>query len=97
MKLARDHYLKQFALVKEMAAADPADAQLISNTAVALIKVGDVDAAMGRKTNAAAHYREALKIREQLSAAVPSDVFLRRDLEEARTKMDSVDKGVQRW
>jgi len=72
-----------------MAAADPSDAQLISNRAVALIKVGDVDAVIGRKTNAAGHYREALKIREQLSATVPSDVFLRRDLEEARIKLSS--------
>jgi len=90
VKLAREHYLKEFSLVKEMAAADPADAQLLSNKAVALIKIGDVEAAMGRKASAVANYREALKIREQLSTAVPSDVYLRRDLEEAQAKVRSL-------
>jgi len=54
-----------------------------------LIKIGDVEAAMGRKASAITNYREALKIREQLSAAVPSDVYLRRDLEEAQMKLGS--------
>jgi tetratricopeptide (TPR) repeat protein len=87
VKLARDHYVKELSLVKEMAAADPSDAQLLGNEAVALIKVGDVDAATRRKANAVANYREALKIREQLSAAAPTDVYLRRDLEEAQMKV----------
>lgn len=82
LKLAREHYAKQWSLVKEMVAADPANAQLIQNQAVALIKVGDVDAA-----SALSNYREALKIREQLSAAAPSDVLLRRDLSEALIKV----------
>jgi hypothetical protein len=71
---------------KTIHAADPADAQLLSNEAVALIKVGDVDAAMHRTASALANYRKAVKIREQLSAAAPSDVYLRRDLEEALIK-----------
>ncbi|HEU4837213.1 MAG TPA: protein kinase [Pyrinomonadaceae bacterium] len=82
LKLAREHYAKQWSLVKEMVAADPANAQLIQNQAVALIKVGDVDAA-----GALSNYREALKIREQLSAAASSDVLLRRDLSEALIKV----------
>jgi len=52
--------------------------------------VGDVEAATGRKASALANYRAALKIREQLNAAVPSDVDLRRDLEEAQAKVRSV-------
>jgi len=76
--------------VKEMRAADPADAQLVSNESVALIKVGDVEAATGRKASALANYRAALKIREQLSAAAPTDVLLRQDLEEAQMKVRSV-------
>jgi eukaryotic-like serine/threonine-protein kinase len=89
VRTAETHYAKQFSLVKEMVAADPADAQLLSNEAVALIKVGDVDAASGRKANALAKYQQALKIREQLSTAVPEDVYLRRDLQEAQTKVRS--------
>jgi hypothetical protein len=73
-----------------MVAADPADAQLLSNETVALIKVGDVDAATGRKGEGHSSYREVLKIREQLSAAAPSDVYLRRDPEEARIKLRSL-------
>jgi non-specific serine/threonine protein kinase/serine/threonine-protein kinase len=92
IRLAEGYYAKQFSLVKEMVVTDPADAQLLSNEAVALIKVGDVDAATGRAAGALSNYRAALKIREQLSAAAPSDVYLRRDLEEARTKV--VGKGA---
>ena len=71
-------------------AADPAAAQLLSNEAVALIKVGDVETATGRRASALAKYRDALKIREQLSAAAPSDVYLRRDLDEASMKVRTV-------
>ncbi len=78
-----------------MRAADPADAQLLSNEAVALIKAGDVAAATGRTASALTNYREALKIREQLSAAAPSDVFLRRDLDEVLNKVRSVDGGTR--
>ena len=87
IKQAHSYYAKQLSLVNEMVAADPADAQLLSNKAVALIKVGDVDAASGRAANAVSNYREALKIREQLSAAAPSDVYFRHDLDEARAKI----------
>jgi hypothetical protein len=41
---------------------------------------------MHRTASALANYRKAVKIREQLSAAAPSDVYLRRDLEEALIK-----------
>jgi hypothetical protein len=46
---------------KTIHAADPADAQLLSNEAVALIKVGDVDAAMHRTASALANYRKRLR------------------------------------
>ena len=87
VKLAQDHYSKQFSLVKEMRAADPSDAQVLTNQAVALIKVGDVEAALGQTASAMSKYREAVKIREQLSAAAPADVYLRREVEEVRNKV----------
>jgi ssDNA-binding replication factor A large subunit len=85
-------------VVKEMAVGDPADAQLLPNEAVALIKVGDVEDASGRMASALSNYREALKIREQLSAAANADVVLRRELAEARLKIQMVRKGsTQTW
>ena len=51
------------------------------------LPVGDVDAASDRATSALANYREALKLREQLSSAAESDLYLRRDLAEALLKV----------
>jgi hypothetical protein len=73
-------------LVNEIVPTDQADARLIHNQSVALIKVGDVDVATDRAASALSNYRDALKIREQLSSTAASDVFLRRDLAEALLK-----------
>ena len=45
-----------------------------------------VDVATDRAASALANYREALKIREQLSSAAASDLYLRRDLAEVLLK-----------
>jgi tetratricopeptide (TPR) repeat protein len=84
---AAAHYRKQLALNQEMVAADPANAQFRRNQAVALIKIGDVDARMGRTHDAFSNYNEALRIREQLSSVAPQDIYIQRDLAEVRSKL----------
>jgi hypothetical protein len=50
---------------------------------------------LSRERSNHTNYREVLKIRQQLSAAAASDVFLRRDVDEALMKMRSVDKSTR--
>jgi tetratricopeptide (TPR) repeat protein len=54
---------------------------------VALIKVGDVEAQAGRAAKALDHYQHALRIREQLITAAPTDTSIRRDLAEVWLKI----------
>ncbi|HJS25324.1 MAG TPA: hypothetical protein VJ751_13280 [Pyrinomonadaceae bacterium] len=72
---------------QETAAADPANAQFLRNQAVALIKIGDVEARAGRTASALSNYKEALRIREQLSSVAPQDMYIQRDLAEAKSKV----------
>jgi len=89
---ASEHYRKELALTREMVAADPANAQFRRNEAVALIKVGDIEAHAGRTANALSNYNEALRLREQLSATSPQDLNLRRELAEVRVKLAEVSR-----
>jgi len=82
---AQEHYRKQLALTREMVAADPANAQFRRNEAVALIKIGDVEAHAGHNAKALSRYQEALRIREQLSATAKQDVTIARELVEVQS------------
>jgi len=84
---AAQHYRKQLALNQEMVAADPANAQFRHNQAVALIKIGDVEARTGKTASALSNYNEALRIREQLSSDAPQDIYIQRDLAEVKSKL----------
>jgi tetratricopeptide (TPR) repeat protein len=89
---AAEHYRKELALTREMVAADPANAQFLRNEAVALIKVGDLDAHAGRIASALSNYNEALHLREQLSSNAPQDLSLRKELAEVQTRLGEVSR-----
>jgi tetratricopeptide (TPR) repeat protein len=55
-----------------------------------LIKMGDVEAYSGDNAKALAHYREALRIREQLSATAKEDTTIRQELAEVWLKLGDV-------
>ena len=92
---AAEHYRKQLEMNRDMVAADPLSAQFQTNMAVALIKAGDIDLRLNRAPAALTNYNEALRIREQLSSASPQDRFARRALDEVRTKIEDVNRGLR--
>jgi tetratricopeptide (TPR) repeat protein len=86
LEQASRHYDKQLAMNEEMVAADPANAQFLSNKAVALIKVGDIKARSKRTAEAHDYYQKAFDTLTTLSHSIPADAGIREMLEEAKQK-----------
>lgn len=74
-------------LLRGMAAREPKDLQLAADLSIAIVKLGDLDLAQRKLTDAHARYTEALAIDERLAKAEPRNRRYADNLVRSHTRM----------
>jgi len=78
--LAKEEYLKAEAIAKQLAAANPSDAQAQRDLSISYERLGDVTLQAGQPARALEYYTLKFEIDKKLAAADPSDAQVQRAL-----------------
>lgn len=89
--LARVEYEKAEAIARQLAAADPSDAQAQRDLSISYERLGDVTLQAGQPARALEYYTQGLEIRQKLAAADPSNTKAQTDLMISYMKLGSAE------
>jgi tetratricopeptide (TPR) repeat protein len=89
-RTALDQYARGQALVQDLAARDPNNAEWQRDLSVSYERVGDISAARGDRDGALKTYLDGLEIRKQLAARDPSNAEWQRDLSVSYNKTGDI-------